>query len=325
MPSARGEVTRHGRVCTSLFDLLGEQENDLTAALGFSLARSSTFLARLTQRLVPNAEAELAAVRMETLDDVGRTDLEIETPDRLIVVEAKRGWNLPDVRQLRLYAGRVIEHGAGLLVTLSDCSLAWAELQLPSAVEGITLRHLSWSVVREDLDLARKSVRGEERFWLEELREYLRKAVRMTRPEDGWAYCVVLSPNRPGGGGSRTYKDFVVEDGVYFHPFGWGSGWPKVPPNFMAFRWAGKVQRVHRVLSHRVVGNLQSLWPDVPAADDTVRPHVVYQLGPQLRIPPLPSGKDYRAIRLWVLIDQLLVCDTLASAHKASEELTRTR
>jgi len=37
-------------------------------------------------------------------------------------------------------------------------------------------------------------------------------------PADSSAYCVVVSETRPGGGGSRTFRDFV-DDGIYFHPF----------------------------------------------------------------------------------------------------------
>lgn len=37
---ARPVVSRHGRELLSVFDLLGRDENDLTAALGFVLGRS---------------------------------------------------------------------------------------------------------------------------------------------------------------------------------------------------------------------------------------------------------------------------------------------
>lgn len=61
---------------------------------------------------------------------------------------------------------------------------------------------------------------------------------------DSWTYCVVLNDDRPAGGAS--FKEFVNDQHRYFHPYGMG-GWPTEPPNFMAFRWDGFVQRIHRV------------------------------------------------------------------------------
>lgn len=47
----RGELSRHGKPVVSVFDLLGTQENDLTAASGFTLARSRRLLDLLLDRL----------------------------------------------------------------------------------------------------------------------------------------------------------------------------------------------------------------------------------------------------------------------------------
>jgi hypothetical protein len=111
---------------SSVFDLVGFHENELTAALGFTLARSPALLS-LALAEVGAGRPTAALVRMETSDDEGRTDLEVETPDQLIVVEAKRGWHLPTEQQLRRYVGRIRSHGGGLLVTLSDCNAEWSE------------------------------------------------------------------------------------------------------------------------------------------------------------------------------------------------------
>lgn len=52
-------LTRYGRDVSSVFDLLGRNENDLTAAFGFALARSPGLLRRVARRLAP--EARLSA------------------------------------------------------------------------------------------------------------------------------------------------------------------------------------------------------------------------------------------------------------------------
>lgn len=224
-------MTRHGKAVESVFDLLGHRENDLTAALGFTLWRSPNLVAGLLG-LFDVAPSSDVVLRMETRDDAGRTDLELVTEAALVVVEAKLGWHLPTVAQLERYADRVTNHGGGLLVTLSDCSPAYAAYELPGTVRGVPVQHLPWSRVKERLQAARRAAGGVEKYWLGELDDYLRRAVRVRDPASGWAYCVVVSLDRPGGGGERTFRYFVVNDDAYFHPFGWGSGWPTNPPNF---------------------------------------------------------------------------------------------
>jgi hypothetical protein len=142
----------------------------------------------------------------------------------------------------------------------------------------------------------------------------------MREPADSWTYCVVISTDRPGGGGSQTFRDFVTDKGCYFHPY--GKGWPRTPPNFLAFRWGGQVQRIHRVIQAEVIPNLQARWSDIPENNDTTRPHAVYSLGPQLPGTPIPSGASYRAQRRWVILDLLLTSPTLKDALHQTRLIT---
>jgi hypothetical protein len=112
---------------------------------------------------------------------------------------------------------------------------------------------------------------------------------------------------------------------VYFHPFGWGSGWPTDPPNFLAFRWDGHVRGIHRVVAHEVVPGLQARWPDIPEDADSVRPHapVHARAGPADARTPT-SRHHYRAARLWVLVDQALTSPTLKEALARTKALAGT-
>jgi hypothetical protein len=319
---ARIPLARYERPVLSVFDLLGDSENDMTAALGFVLASSESLLRRLACRILPDADVSTLIIRIETPDKLGRTDLELDGGTELAVIEAKRGWLLPGEVQLRNYVPRVHQRGAGVLVSLSNASAEWAGYILPREIDGVELKHLSWSDVRADVAAARREARGRERIWLDEMHDYLEGAVRLRDIADSWTYCVVVSTSRPGDGGSRTFRDFVVQENTYFHPFGWGGGWPKTPPNFLAFRWDSQVQRIHRVTGSQVVPNLQTLWPDIPVtADDTGRPYVVYQLGPPLPGTPISSGRTYRATRLWVLLDTLLTAGSLAAAAEQTSAM----
>jgi hypothetical protein len=274
--------------------------------------------------VLPGADAGAALIRLETRDGQARTDLEIEAGTSLAVIEAKRGWALPGKAQFAAYAPRVLARGTGVLVSLSDASPQWAAYGLPGSVAGVPVVHLPWAAVRHDLDAALGRARGGEWLWLSELRDYLGKAIRVRDAADSWTYCVVVSNNRPGGGGSRTFRDFVIAEGCYFHPYGWGSGWPRTPPNFLAFRWDGHVQRIHRMTSSEVIPSLQEAWADIPADGDTTRPHALYRLGPALPVPPVPSGAQYRASRRWFLLDQLLTNPTLAEAIRCSKLIAGT-
>ncbi|HPY25804.1 MAG TPA: hypothetical protein PLK19_15965, partial [Mycobacterium sp.] len=151
-----------------------------------------------------------------------------------------------------------------------------------------------------------------------EFNTYMKEVTSVRRVEDSWTYCVVLNDAKPGG--TATFKEIVTEQLSYFHPYGIG-GWPTEAPNFMAFRWAGAVQRIHRVVEHEVVPQLSDLWPEL--TDEAAnRPHAVYRLGP--RLPPhepIPNGATYRAARLWVLLDQLQTAPTLAAALAGSKSL----
>lgn len=164
--------------------------------------------------------------------------------------------------------------------------------------------------------------RGRERLWLDELRTYLEKVIRVRDIADSWTYCVVLNDERPGGG--ATFKEIVTDQLTYFHPYGTG-GWPVEPPNFMAFRWNSAVQRIHRVIKADVVPHLQERYPYMTTNKNPLaaRPHAVYTLGPQLPpYDPIPNGAPYRANRLWVLLDQLQTAPSLAQAIALTKQMT---
>jgi len=95
-----------------------------------------------------------------------------------------------------------------------------------------------------------------------------------------------------------------------------------VPPNFLAFRWDSAVRQLNRVVDYEIVGHLEERFPSV-TPDESGGPHVVYRLGPDIPLPggAVPSGRNLRNSRFWMLLDQLLTQPTLVDAHAASEHL----
>ena len=76
-----------------------------------------------------------------------------------------------------------------------------------------------------------------------------------------------------------------------------------------------------------VVTTLLDRYPDLPANEFTLRPHAIYKLS-RRQLPPfeaIPTGAQYRANRIWVLLDQLQTADRLAEAYKRSRELMQPK
>jgi hypothetical protein len=104
------ELLLHGRPVPTVFDLLGRNENDMTFAFAWGMARSEGFL-RDVVRAVTGGDIAAAAtvINLQRHDELGGfTDVEVSVPGELLLIfEAKRGWNLPAEGQLRVYAKRL--------------------------------------------------------------------------------------------------------------------------------------------------------------------------------------------------------------------------
>jgi hypothetical protein len=313
-------MTRYGRSTPSVFDLQGRGEVDLTAGLGWTLSKSPALMAALWKRLgMPGNPAD-TAVALEVSGDLGRSDLELVGTDAKVIVEAKKGWLLPGESQLAKYVGHFEPASAHLLVSLSDSSTDWAASQLPSHVAGVPVMHVPWDDIRSDLRNAREmSRRPAERLWLDQLNTYLAGATAVRDPAEQWVFNVVLSDHVFGG---RTFRSWVTDRRVYFHP-SLGQGWPKRPPVLMGFRWRGRVHHVNRIVASNIYENLNDRFPEIDRSEDPGA-HVVYDLGPDLTIPDLPTRGTYANARVWALLDQMLSQPTLRDAVVTSKVLTQS-
>src|SRR5690606_2912614 len=99
----------------------------------------------------------------------------------------------------------------------------------------------------------------------------------------------------------------------YFYPVE-GGKWPE-PPNYIAFRFDGRLQSIHHVDGFDVFSNPREIFP---SADDVdVPPHYCLRLGPARHPPkPVPNGpKIKRNRRVWCMIDTLLTSETITDAR----------
>ena len=302
-----------GEYPSNVFQLLGNDENSATYALGWTLNRCPFFLNTFASQIVgwQLEPCNGHIVLQKSGSDGGYTDLEIHYGELHCIVEAKRGWVLPTFTQLLRYKQRLdqdyLKARIKLMVSISAASDEIARLRLPKDIDGVPLVHLSWGLIRA---LAKKSLsqsRGlEERIWLKELTTHLEKYSAMDTLRDNMVYVVSLGSQAMREGGTHTWIDVVEKDGAYFHQV--GNHWPQQPPNYIAFRYRGRLQSVHRIEDHEIWANVAEknpLWCD------TTEEHFVYKLGAAMRPPrDLKAGGTGDSIkqsaRVWCAIDTLL-------------------
>jgi hypothetical protein len=306
--------TRHmaliirGAKPTNVFQLMGTNENSATYALGWALEHS-THLRALVGSYIFRGECEMDSatiVLQRHVEDGGFTDIEISGGARFhCVIEAKRSWNVPTESQLRRYHPRLAASGARVqcLVSISSADVELARRKLPHWVGEVPVIHLSWSDLRNLAKRAHgRATKFEEKVWLRHLVEHLKEFVAMERITDNNVFVVALSGKAIRAGAPHTWIDVIEKEGRYFHPI--GQGWPVQPPNYVGFRYGGKLRSVHHVDSFEVVANLfemNALWPA------TTSDHFVYALGPAMRPPmEIKTGNIFRNGRVHCAIDTLL-------------------
>lgn len=141
----------HNSKIDSVFQLLGEHGNDISYSVAWALAQCPIFLETFLQKVIRYKKINKVSIRLQQYEAAGGiTDIEIESPNQLyLILEAKRGWNLPNRGQLELYASRPSFKNSKTpfkrILALSECSREYAELHLEAhEVAGIPVKPLSW-------------------------------------------------------------------------------------------------------------------------------------------------------------------------------------
>jgi len=318
------ELYLHNRQVHNIFQLLGEHENDISYSVAWALARCPSFLQEFLLEISGlAADADGVVIRLQQQETAeGITDIEIEWPGHLyLIVEAKRGWTLPGRGQLERYARRKSfrESTAGFkrLLALSECSREYAERNLEvREIGGVPVEPFSWKDVAILARKARSEGSHAEKRLLEELLTYVGGIIAMRKVDSNWVYVVSLGSGTPEGW-SISWIDIVNRRSRYFHPF--GSGWPKEPPNYIAFRYYGRLQSIHRIEDYEVVTNMHKKIPEIP--DEEWGSFFLYTLGPGFRPDKeVRTGNIYRNGRVWCMLDTLFTCDSVSEARHVSKE-----
>lgn len=316
----------HGRKVETVFDLMGRRENDMTAALGWTLDACPHFVQLLANHVVPQRfrSKEIATSLQVWEKPKGYTDIELESKARFhLILEAKRGWQPPGKYQLGKYASRLRRAKLGFkgLVMLTDWSYS-SEAAKPSKVGGIPVFWLSWAEVIKIASRSRQRSSRAERRWIDELLQYLGGVVTMQEADSNWVYVVAL------GRGTRkhwriSWIDIVEKKHHYFHP-AQGGGWPKTPPNYLAWRYNGKLQGIAHITNHEIVSDVHSQIPEIPRGDLTN--YVLYRLGPAFTPDHrVKTGRVFKSGRKWCMLDTLFTCATISDAAKQSDKRAKAQ
>ena len=322
------ELRLHRKPVHTVFDLLGDREDDITYSVGWGLSQSDLFSqAVLATAYGKRKITQPVAIRLqEFVKGQGRTDIEIETEELHVIIEAKRGWALPDRSQLKLYVPRLKKTlpKEPLLLVLSESSAEWVTTQdLPESVDGIPVRYLSWSDIASlATSTASKSRTNSEKRLLRELHRYLKGLMNMQDVTSNLAYVVSLGTG-PLYDGGPSFESFITEKNVCFQPVGGGKGgWPVTPPNYLGFRFDGRLQQIRHVESYEIHSNpWDVVYPGIgKKLGWTNSPHFFYKLGPVIEPShPVRTGGLYGSGRHWCAIDLLLTCESVREARDKTQ------
>lgn len=318
------DLLLHNKPISSIFQLLGNKENDISYSVAWALSKCPELLKEFIQQTISIQQFDLenVEIRMQDYYDAnsGYTDIEIICePIFYIIIEAKRGWDLPKKEQLTKYANKqnFIDSPAKIkkLIALSECSRSYAEHNLQvKNVKGIDVLPVSWKEVYKYSKAAYDKSNHAEKHLLIELQTYLEGLMTMQNRDSNLVYVVSVGSGKVEGS-DLTWIDIVEQKGFYFHPMG-GKGWPKTPPNYIAFRYHGKLQSIHHIEKYKVLTNLNERIPEISYASWMDTPHFLYKLGKGFAPDhEIKTGNIYPNGRVWVMLDTLFTCDTISDAR----------
>lgn len=310
-----GSLKLYGSKIDSFYELLGSKENDMTYGLGYALSKSNNFLDLLLKHLGVSIQSNQYNIELQKFEGKGKgfTDIEISTlsGELILIIEAKKGWNLPDREQLIKYELRELSP-KGKISVLSDSSAEYASYKLEPKYP-----HISWKQVIGLINQAvNKTSSTIEKNHLWEFSNYLSKLTIMKREESNWVFCVALGYDKVGKS-ELSFVDVVRRHNSYFYPY--GKNWPLEAPNYIAFRYDAKLQSIHKVESFEVTELIADKFSEL-SDDDVSGPHFILKLGPAIT-PPLEvkNGGLYASGRYWCMFDTLLIGKTLKEAVAISK------
>ena len=147
----------YGDEVLSIFQLIGDKENDITKSIAWALNKCPVFMKKIVYEIFGiDVDPDNVDILYQNYDAAtGITDIEMTDRNSFhLIIEAKRGWILPGSEQLTKYSLREDFRKARVpnkaIVSMSECSLEYAKSNLPfEEVNCVPVKHLSWGRLHE--------------------------------------------------------------------------------------------------------------------------------------------------------------------------------
>ena len=320
------DVTLHraGMPIDSVFGIHGTDENDLSGAFAFALRSSPNLLDAVIQDIVPRVSAQgvSTSIHVQTSrENLGITDIEIHISGRaLIIFEAKKGAVSPSSDQMKKYAKVCHESGLPVtcLVTLTNQEVFAGQVPKEWSLLGVPVYPRSWRWLRGLVREARQRERGIiTKNILHQLQAFLEGFMGLERAYRNEVYVLSLARGAAPNW-STTWIDIVDKHSRYFYPAD-GKTWPS-PPNYLGFRYGGRLQSIHHVDSYEIVDDVRKSFPGSERGPKWGMTYL-FHLGPAFRPNHVvPNGpRIRRAMRVWCMLDTLLTSATISDALALTE------
>lgn len=314
----------------SVFSLIGNKENDISKSVIWILKECPKVLKELIETTCGiDINPDDVSIQYQSFERVNEenafTDIEITDYKQFhIIIEAKRGWILPGYHQLKKYSEKTSFANSDIAIkkifSLSECSEEYADKYLPFKISpnGIPIGHISWKVLKELCESAIKDSNNKQKNLIREFLVYLGGIMGTPNNNSNEVFVVPLNYKKACSKGN-TYIDVVVKENKYFCPVSWFRNVNSIP-NYLGFRYDGKLQRICHIDSYVVTRNRKDEIPfmDEEEADED---YYVFRLGVPIYPPKeVVTGQVYGPGHNWADIDLLLTCDSVKEACDKSKE-----
>jgi hypothetical protein len=313
-------LSLYGEIIDTFFDLLGKDENALTMALGWNLNQNYHFLMNFISKTISLDVVikDVYVYLQRPGNDNGFTDIELIINEKYhLILEAKKGWNLPSKGQISKYKKRYKKSTPknNFFIVISDCKRDFALGQIRKFDLKFPVYYTTWRDIIDIIDFSYKQSNNFQKKLLNEFRDFVEGVKMSGNQGSNEVFCVSLS-KRKAFDSNITWIDIVEKYDIYFYPV--GSNWPKEPPNYMAFRYDGKLQAIRHVENFEISDKLDQFVP-VPEKEYSL--HFVLELGPSFKPKnEVRNGNIWSNGRVWFDLDTVFNCNTIKEAIEISKE-----
>jgi hypothetical protein len=201
------------------------------------------------------------------------------------------------------------------IVVMAECEHTFGKYKLPAKVNSTPVVYRSWKQVARLLSQSASHGGHAEKRLLRELATYLKGLINMQNQQSNQVYVIALGGREIQWWAGKAWRDWVIEE-RFFHQ-SVDEHWPKEPPNYLGFRYDGKLRTLHHVESYEIVNNLRRRVPIKHYEKWMSKPRHLCKLGSPIRLDDksAPKSTGLWNTRVWAALDLLLTCKTISQAR----------